>query len=782
MATDMQPKPFSDSDNITDKEDDVKVCDICGDAGLEDSLAICSRCLDGAEHIYCMETMLDELPKGDWLCEECKLKEYENQMVHKFEVVTKTHEQPYFDEGARHDSSTIYSKSPPKNEGSAIKDGTYEKALERSPVYAETSVARDVSLLCPKDSLANPDAATIAQSNPEKSGPQLKPSSIRNTITKPKVKQLLGAVPLALNATGKFHSKNTREGGLTRGMAKSTSFKTEKGVCNDFELLNEKQTVKLTHIKNSSVEKNKELGVIERDNSFSDRGLIDGDCSGYNREIQLHSSRSSVSACPNGLNLLFQKQGQIPKEGFHLYVNAATHSGKPDTVSQRNNHLRMESAHQDDMSKIAAFSTTSNKPISGGSQILQCQKCNETGHPTNLCSNDERVVTAIKLSSDPMPWENANRSNKGKAARDTIMPKQEALKFTDTTNQSKKPSICHSAEVINKNFPSPCSRRTYSQEGKANATQSFVFADSESTEHQRVANQNEIHHEVGAGRLNSFGNISEEFNVKLSEPILPTIDSSLSNMLRTSVIPEHEFFWQGGFEVLRAGRLTECCDGLQAHFSSYASSKVLEAAKNFPPYKVQLEEVPCISSWPPQFHGNHAKEKNIALFFFAKDIESYRSSYCKLLDKMLKFDLALKGYFGGFELLIFPSNKLSENSQRWNRLLFLWGTFKGGRSSSLEVLSNGKQGSSKSTIHVILPPTLPEASKYQETYASKISSEADNYAAPVEASPALSTGIENRISNESKYVYHTSVDAELLPEDPCPLSSGLISSSHKSDS
>lgn len=28
----------------------VKVCDICGDAGVEELLAICSRCSDGAEH------------------------------------------------------------------------------------------------------------------------------------------------------------------------------------------------------------------------------------------------------------------------------------------------------------------------------------------------------------------------------------------------------------------------------------------------------------------------------------------------------------------------------------------------------------------------------------------------------------------------------------------------------------------------------------------------------------------------------------------------------------
>jgi hypothetical protein len=34
----------------------VKVCDICGDAGREDLLAICCRCTDGAEHTYVLET------------------------------------------------------------------------------------------------------------------------------------------------------------------------------------------------------------------------------------------------------------------------------------------------------------------------------------------------------------------------------------------------------------------------------------------------------------------------------------------------------------------------------------------------------------------------------------------------------------------------------------------------------------------------------------------------------------------------------------------------------
>lgn len=66
----------------------MKVCDICGDAGREDLLAICCRCTDGAEHTYCMREMLEKLPEGDWLCEECQdAVEAENKRLGKSEVV-----------------------------------------------------------------------------------------------------------------------------------------------------------------------------------------------------------------------------------------------------------------------------------------------------------------------------------------------------------------------------------------------------------------------------------------------------------------------------------------------------------------------------------------------------------------------------------------------------------------------------------------------------------------------------------------------------------------------
>lgn len=52
----------------------VRVCDICGDAGFDEMLAICSQCNEGAEHVYCMQTLLDTVPPN-WVCEGCKMRE-----------------------------------------------------------------------------------------------------------------------------------------------------------------------------------------------------------------------------------------------------------------------------------------------------------------------------------------------------------------------------------------------------------------------------------------------------------------------------------------------------------------------------------------------------------------------------------------------------------------------------------------------------------------------------------------------------------------------------------
>lgn len=61
-------------------------------------------------------------------------------------------------------------------------------------------------------------------------------------------------------------------------------------------------------------------------------------------------------------------------------------------------------------------------------------------------------------------------------------------------------------------------------------------------------------------------------------------------------------------------------DGIQAHLSTCASPKVVEAVNRFQ-NKIVLNEVPRVSIWPVQFHDNGVRDDNIALFFFAKDFQ-----------------------------------------------------------------------------------------------------------------------------------------------------------------
>lgn len=80
------------------------------------------------------------------------------------------------------------------------------------------------------------------------------------------------------------------------------------------------------------------------------------------------------------------------------------------------------------------------------------------------------------------------------------------------------------------------------------------------------------------------------------------------------------FACRGVFEVHRNGKPPELCTGVQAHLSSSASPKVLEVVTKFSP-EVSLNEVSRLSTWPSQFHHGGAREENIALYFFARDVE-----------------------------------------------------------------------------------------------------------------------------------------------------------------
>ncbi|GFS32572.1 RING/FYVE/PHD zinc finger superfamily protein [Actinidia rufa] len=58
--------------------------------------------------------------------------------------------------------------------------------------------------------------------------------------------------------------------------------------------------------------------------------------------------------------------------------------------------------------------------------------------------------------------------------------------------------------------------------------------------------------------------------------------STVPFLLKMSIIPQHEYIWQGVFEVQSNRKDPELPDGIQEHLSTCASPKVLEVAKKFP--------------------------------------------------------------------------------------------------------------------------------------------------------------------------------------------------------
>ncbi|KAK4262459.1 hypothetical protein QN277_028016 [Acacia crassicarpa] len=181
------------------------------------------------------------------------------------------------------------------------------------------------------------------------------------------------------------------------------------------------------------------------------------------------------------------------------------------------------------------------------------------------------------------------------------------------------------------------------------------------------------------------------------------------NALEKAEVPP-DYICIGTFQLYSSEGLESSCDGIQAHLSTFASPKVLEAVDKLPEI-IMLEQLPRLRTWPSQFVECQAVEDHVALYFFATDLDSYRTHYSRLLECMTKNDLALRGSFDGDELLIFPPNLLSEQNQRQNSLLFLWGVFRGQKVGSSVPLPNSLKEEDRSSEKTLSldPNACPQA-------------------------------------------------------------------------
>ncbi|XP_027771013.1 uncharacterized protein LOC107014536 isoform X3 [Solanum pennellii] len=763
----LQSHQMDESEESDVEELDVKVCDICGDAGREDLLAICCKCTDGAEHTYCMREMLQKVPEGDWMCEECKFDEEmrnrkEDRSV-KFDgngksyptgqkiavgstgLTIKTESKPPdFDGDIASDPKTPGKR---RMDDTEVYSAAKKQALEPVPASPKTLSPNKLPALSRESSFKNSDKGKLKSANQISSGglsvhdtpawgSRLQTS--RGTFSKSNSFSSLAAKRKVLLVDEGFLPKQklVREStGLdvkessTRSMNKSMSFRSISTSRNNVSESKVKMlSPKFPPAQDKGQMQTKERNQFERKNSF--RSERSPGTSVPSRTDQRSAFRGDPSPLPSSSNIRDSRTGQLDSKPMSLLKSSgavarrtqdiSVHSGAPaaNKISSSDQRPDQSSARDDSLpNSCIAERPTSNtgegpsdglpqpseskyvgeriKESSGrrlkhtgtGTKSLFCQKCKGSGHLTDGCTVDVSELFASDVSAVRNSREAPNGTSNLKAAIEAAM--------------LKKPGVCWKNRVVDQSDDLAVSNTN------AETTAPDPLCGSSS---RRMLSSNEDGHgvplnsitgshkqEIGSLRqlsvlpaeaLTGAGNLVP---ILLSDGKSSLVDlhrysQAAISILSKTAFPEHEYIWQGAFEVQKSGRTLDLCDGIQAHLSSCASPNVLDAVHKFP-QKVLFNEVSRLSTWPIQFQEYGVKEDNIALFFFAQDIGSYERCYKILLENMIRNDTALKANLQGVELLIFPSNRLPEKFQRWNMMFFLWGVF---RVKKVQATTTGK--------------------------------------------------------------------------------------------
>ncbi|KAK6926197.1 hypothetical protein RJ641_007916, partial [Dillenia turbinata] len=832
----------TESDESDMVEHDVKVCDICGDAGREDLLAICSKCSDGAEHTYCMREMLLKVPEGYWLCEECKFEEeIENQKQDKCETVQERekNEPSCGTSTVDSDQSSKSDKREPCLEGDGASKAMLNEREKDKPYCGTSTVDSDLSRkLDKKDPCLEGDGASKAMlsargsfkrqaediedvsvakrqavettvgspkiCNPSRVGALSRDCSFKNFETgkvKPAHQSSLGLQLVSevgdsvsspaggpggprlqspcgslsksnsfgtLNSRGKvkpvdeaFIPKQTvgretslvdSKEGADRMMGKSMSFKSaNSGRVNEAKV--KMLASNFSHAQDTKGSKQgKERALFEKKRSFKsdpssvaaslnisiakvdrrlpsrgeamvspvgnnrDRwvGQADGKLATSSKytshldhkgsenvpakaESKRFSSSSSVvgSSSANGSCIssveirakVSPKDAPLPSSSCAVDKSNNASASLPDGLPQSR-----ESLKQAVKTKENSVNQLRQSENAGGRSIL-CHKCKEFGHTAQFCANDSTKGSVVDESS----------------ARREMSPKGNKLKAAIQAAMLKKPGIYRKNRVSDQSEELSITSTNLSSDSRNRISAEGTLS-GQAVPRNSTADSNK--QAVRKGEPDSFVSLDGKSSIRdLSSPTSAT--SVISKMLP---IPEHEYIWLGDFEVHRVGRPLNVCCGIQAHLSTCASPKVLEVVNKFP-RKVLLNEVSRLSTWPQHFQESGATEDNIALYFFAKDRDSYDRNYKTLLDTMMANDLALKGNLDGVELLIFSSDQLPSESQRWNLLFYLWGVFRARRVSCLEDPSGSSKKLDVSGLNVA-PVETTEVSMHENTRVS----------------------------------------------------------------
>ncbi|KAK1441528.1 hypothetical protein QVD17_07499 [Tagetes erecta] len=721
VETSLQSHHTDDSDESDVVEHDVKVCDICGDTGREDLLAICCRCIDGAEHTYCMKLMVDQVPQGDWLCEECKVEEVKSSNRQTLSPESLS--------GKDQASDVVVRKVSGKRHAEELASSL---SFKKQALETTTGSTKDVDHGKVKSfHQFSSDSHYGSESKEESRSPATRPrlQSLRGALSKsssfnfPSARSKTKLVDdIILQRQKSAKERSSHDTIAAKEMSKSMSFRSTNygsfgpsgskvkmlspklSHVQDLKSLNSKKERSFEKIKSSS--SSSAASTPKADRLFSSRGETNSVSPGSNSEVKplkgdskimsgLKSTNRSANTSAEAPVSLGQINEQLPSSPTKV---AATSSGIINAVEQKSIDNSSNVAICKESMSHADGTNENTTCLNAGSSGVSCQNDKQTGHSAQGSVGNN--VAAMKNSKDVKKG-----GNKLKDAIEAALLKKPGIyrknKVSDQPDESSVATMNPETAVVD---------RAHSRNAG-----SLTSSDASLTDwHGKISRSSNFNHSK-----QSNGNSYKQSLILPVEGNHLTAgqsshdDVALPSVSRNTPIPDNEFIWQGSFEINRRGKTAEFWDGLQAHLSTCASSRVFEVANKFP-HKILLNGVSRASAWPTQFENNGVKEDNIAIYFFAKDIESYEKSYQFLLDDMIRGDLALIGSVNGTELLIFPSNQLPEKSNRWNMLFFLWGVFRGKKKEPLHHIPNNPETS-------CVPQSVSSISTDKTTLAENVS-------------------------------------------------------------
>lgn len=623
-----QPSNSRSSDDEMGALEDVTICDVCGDAGREDLLVVCSKCSDGAEHTYCMRTRLDEVP-DEWICEDC------------MNLTDDKRSQPEIEKSDESTEGSIL-KQPPEvvdmSEQSVVQTyqvvGTKSSGAKRNRGDKESSLASaeatigivDPALLTRKRAFEPEDVSTrsskalktqdtIMKQNAELSLPNDGPSR--------KMRQNGSLPPVAAHDLSKSNQQLTEDGGFTKSKSFSVFEKRPKTQLLDKHLVNQKR-------------KTSAIRSLRKSVSFGDSGPSDR---------SLRDTKSCLIS-PKVSELRDLKRSRSMRTGESLETVTKPELGKPSPILSP------------DGRPIVAVSSDEKK--------LRSSDETRSVHGSKHCDLRNAKESGLDLAIEVKKVSSSAISSKSKehiiSPREHITSPHEHIRNAHVV-RNKVPVLEKQQSAKNPDFISS-GVATADERSRAYCSEKVIVDSSTPC----------LPKDNPAGPVLDVGRMKHMHKSSSTDPSL-LLDYLNANQLLA--VPMFDYIWKGEFEVQsssKGGRLPRLSYRIQAYLSSLSSPKIPEVVKEFPD-KVVLDEVSLPSTWPRKFLEHPPQDDSIGLYFFAEDIQSY-PNYKSLLRCMMDYELALKGNFNGIELLIFSSNLLPEKSQRWNNMLFLWGIFR----------------------------------------------------------------------------------------------------------